>query len=235
MLPQFLSDEWHERMKHAEKRIKESKSGLQCSTIGTVAICRLNHLKIPRREFIPEQTICCHESLGDTEFTHKVLDFGKSGVKLSLKPAHCLRRSLRLRLVLNLPTLYETESIPYLVAEIASLLAEFIVIHDIVSGRSGKHQTHTHAIGAILRDQVERIGRVAKAFRHLATDRVAHDAGKVYIVERLLTHIFIACHDHARNPEEDNIRTCNKRRCRIIILYLLIAGIIDAVEKCDRP
>ena len=70
--------------------------------------------------------------------------------------------------VVNGPAVDEAESVPYLVAEIAALLTQRIIVHDVVPGRSIQHQPHAHTVGAEAVDQFQRIGRVAKTLAHLA-------------------------------------------------------------------
>ena len=55
------------------------------------------------------------------------------------------------------------------------------------------------------------------------------------MLERHLALILITSHDHTCDPEEDNIRARYQVTRRIVVVDLLIARIIDAVEERDRP
>ena len=60
-------------------------------------------------------------------------------------------------------------------------------------------------VRAIQRDHVQRIDPVAKRFRHLAVLRVAHDAVQQHRVERRAPVEMQPRHDHASDPEEQNV------------------------------
>ena len=151
------------------------------------------------------------------------MDFG-------VKPFDAEASRLGLRDIGDFPPLDKAERVPYLIAEIAALLAEGIVVDNIVAGGSCEHDTHADTIGAKLIDQFEGVGGIAERFRHLSAQLIAHDTGEIDISERHLAGELIARHDHTRHPEEDDIGGGNKIGSGIIILELLIVGIEDAVE-----
>jgi len=101
--------------------------------------------------------------------------------------------------------------------------------------RRDRDDAEAQAVGAVLVDQVERVGRVAQRLRHLAALLVADDAGEIDVVERnpLLdgragAHEFEAGHDHARDPEEDDVRAGHERARRVEIIDaggLLLVGL----------
>ena len=51
------------------------------------------------------------------------------------------------------------------------------------------------------------------------------------MAERHLAPVFIACHNHACYPEEDDIWPSNKVACGIIIVYFLVVWIKYSVEE----
>ena len=61
-------------------------------------------------------------------------------------------------MVVHLPSLDQTESVPYLIAEITSLLAQCIVKKNIITGRGCKHHSHTYAISTVSINQLQRVG-----------------------------------------------------------------------------
>ena len=137
--------------------------------------------------------------------------------------------------MIHFPSFDQTEGIPDFVAEITSLLAELVVIHDVIAGRSGEHKTHAHTVGAILRDKVERVRRVAERLRHLASDRVTDDTGEVNVIKRLLAYVFITGHNHTRNPEEDDVRAGDECGGGVVVVDFFVARLKDTVEEGDRP
>ena len=61
-----------------------------------------------------------------------------------------------------LPPLDQTEGIPYLIVEVASLFAQSLVKQDVVAGRCRKHHAHADAIGTELLNEFDGVGRVAQ-------------------------------------------------------------------------
>ena len=115
------------------------------------------------------------------------------------------------------------------------MLAEALVEENVVACGSREHHAHAHAVGTIFLNQTDGVGRVAKTLRHLAAELVAHDTCEVDVAEGHILHILLAGHNHTGHPEEDDVGTCNEVRGGIIIFYLLVAGVVDAVEQRDRP
>ena len=65
---------------------------------------------------------------------------------------------------------------------------------------------------------------------------VADDAGEVDVPEGLLPHILIPCHDHAGDPEEEDVRSGDEGRGGIVVLQLRILRILDRIrEDTHRP
>ncbi len=223
-------------MEQAQQRIEVRARGAHGLGVDRAAVGGLDHLEVPRREVVPEESVHCHQGLVDAEFLHQVGDLGHGGVEARAEPAHGQRRHLvGTRRGVFLPAAHQAEGIPYLIAEVAALLAEALVKHDIVAGRGGEHHAHAHTVGAVAVDEVERVGGVAQRLRHLAAEIVAHDAGEIHVAEWLLAHILVSGHDHARHPEEDDVGAGDQRGRGIVIVDLGVAGIVDAVEEGDGP
>ena len=133
------------------------------------------------------------------------------------------------------PAFYQAEGVPDFVVEVAALFAQRIVIENVVACGGGQHEAHAHAVGAIGLDEFEGIGRVAERFRHLPSDFVAHDTGKVDILEGFLAGVFIPGHDHAGYPEEDDVGPRYEVARGVVVFHLFVAGVVDAVEERDGP
>ena len=129
----------------------------------------------------------------------------------------------------------KAESIPNLVAEITSLLTKFVIKHDIITCRCGKHHTHTYTICSVCSNKFQRIRRVAKLLGHFASYLVANDTCEIYIIKWLFANVFVTCHYHTCYPEENDIRSCYECSGRIVIIYFFVARIVNSVKECDRP
>ena len=133
------------------------------------------------------------------------------------------------------PAVQEAVGVPYFVTEVAALLAQRLVEHHVVASRRGDQHGHAHAVGAELFDQLQRIGRVAQLLGHLAADFVAHDAREVDVREGLFAAVFVAGHDHAGHPEEDDVGTGHQIVGGVVVADLPVVREADAVEYRDGP
>ena len=135
--------------------------------------------------------------------------------------------------------LAETGSIPKLVAEIASELDVLFVKQNVLTERRGTHCAEAERVGTVARDEVERVGRIAERFRHFTTEFVAHDSREIYVAEGHFTAPFKARHDHACDPEENDIRAGNEVARRIEFFqkfrHFGIGRIHVPAHCCKRP
>ena len=146
-------------MEQAQKGVEESERGVVGLARHRRAVGGLDHLQVPRREFIPEEAVEEVKGLRESEFAHKVGHLGGSVVKFGAEPFHSLGgRGVGFGIGVDLPPLHKAESIPDFVAEIAAGLAQLLVEKDIVAGGGGHHQPHAHAVGAETVNEVEGIG-----------------------------------------------------------------------------
>ena len=58
----------------------------------------------------------------------------------------------------NRPAFHQPEGVPYFVAKVTTLFAEFFVEKEVITGGGTEEHTGTNAIGPKLFDQVERVG-----------------------------------------------------------------------------
>ena len=105
--------------------------------------------------------------------------------------------------------------VPQLVAKIASFDDLLLVEADVLTLRCDAHQPEAQTISTIFRDQVERVRRVAEAFRHLAPLLITDNSGEIHVAKRHFARILQPGHDHPRHPEEDDVRTSDERAGRI--------------------
>ena len=223
-------------MHQPQQGIKESESGVICTGINRRTIGRFHHFKIPRRKFVPKQSVDCHQGFRKPELLHQRINFGSGFSKLLAEPFH--RHGTFARgsgLFRHLPALYKAERIPDLVTEIPACFAQLVIEKDVVSGRCGKHKPHAHPVGAISGDKVERVGRITERFAHLPAEGIAHDTCEIHIFERHIPLELIPGYNHAGNPEEYDIRACHKVGSRIIIFDFFVIRVKDSVEQRYRP
>ena len=96
-------------------------------------------------------------------------------------------------------------------------------------------QRPAQRVGAVELHDVERIDAVAERLGHLAVLRVAHGAVQVHRVERRAPHELVARHDHARHPEEQDLRA-RSRACRSDRTRARSGDcLVRPAERGDRP
>ena len=237
LLPQFFCDKRHERMQHFEQTLERAKNHVVNKAIDRLTVSRFHNLQQPGREFIPEQFVNQHQCFAQTIFGEEIRHFNCRRIQSLVKPLNCqmcIGRNLNSTFGIC-PSFYQTESIPYLVAEITSLLTKRIVEKDVVSGRSRKHHAHTYTVSTVLLNQFQWIGRVTERFGHLTSQFITNDTCEINILERHLSFVFITCHNHAGYPEENNVRACHEVTRRIVIFDFFIPRIVDSIEQRDRP
>ena len=156
-------------------------------------------------------------------------------IQLRTEPVHSHAVLRTLRPVSHCPALHKTERIPDLVAEIAALFHLRLVKEDIIACGGAEQDAEADAVRSIFVDQAKRIGRVAQLFAHLAAQFVSYDAGEIDVVVRNVVHVFLAGHDHAGHPEEDDIGSGDQVGSRIVVVDLGVTGVPDAIEERNGP
>jgi hypothetical protein len=81
-------------------------------------------------------------------------------------------------------------------------------------------------------DDVDRVERVALALRHLLAFGVAHEAVHVHRMERHLAGEVRGHHDHAGDPEEDDVEAGDQHRRRQEVLQL--RRLVRPAERRER-
>src|SRR5665213_2368192 len=143
-------------------------------------------LHIPVAILAPEKTIkrCCR--VAEFIFVQRDGHFADGRVQLEQNPFVIARKQRRFNFTLHFTALHlaETAGVPELVAEVAAQLDVLFIKQNILAERRGAHHAEAQRIRAELRDEVERVGRIAEALGHLAALLVADDAGEINILER---------------------------------------------------
>ena len=235
VLPQFLGDERHVRMKQYEQAVEECESCFVRSAVDRLLVSRFDHLQIPAAELVAVEFVDLHERLAQTIFAEQVCYYFGSLAKLGVEPLNRIFAGFGLRDVCYLQTLHHTEAVPDLIAEVPSLLAERIIIEDVVTRWGTQQNTHTHTIGTETLNQIQRIGTVTKTLGHLTSQFITYDTGEIDVLERHLAHVLVTCHDHTGYPEEDDVRSCYEVCGRVVIVDLFVVRVLNTVEQGNRP
>ena len=109
----------------------------------------------------------------------------------------------------------EAGGVPDLVGEVAvGFDAGDAELH-VVAGRAAGEQGEAEGIVAVGGDEVEGIEGVAEAFAHFAAVFGADEAVEVDVVEGHLAGEVEAHHDHAGDPEEEDVVAGFEHGCRV--------------------
>ena len=217
--PEFLGDKWRVGMEELEDAFDGVIQRGQCPSAarGVSGEIRLRDFDEAVAEIPPDEVI---ERLGDIAetvgFVAFVYALGRcieSGQKIAGEEGEFVFRGIRIRIQLSLH-LTEPAGIPQLVAEISSLDDLLFVELDVLSLRSDAQESKADAIRAVFRDEVKRIRRIAEALGHFAALLVADDACEIHILEGNLPSVFQTRHDHAGDPEKDDVRAGNQHAGR---------------------
>ena len=150
-------------------------------------------------------------------------------------PAVIAREQLRADFSLRLAALHlaEPAGVPQLVAEVPAQLDILLVEQHVLAKRGAPHGAKAQGIRPVLRDQLERVGRITKALGHLPALLVADDAGEVDVAERQVALPLVACHYHPGDPEENNVRPGDEVGRRVKLLKRL--RLLRPTHRGKRP
>src|SRR6266513_5472707 len=98
--------------------------------------------------------------------------------------------------------LAESARVPEFVAEVAPQLDVLLVVEHVLAERRAAHDAEPERVGAVIADELERVGRIAQALRHLAAQFVADDAREIDVLKWHPAHELVSGHGHAGDPEK---------------------------------
>ena len=214
-------------MYHLQQGIEETECRIVRCLIDTCTVSRLDEFEIPCAEIIPEQSVYAHQSIRKTEFSVMVFHFGYGFIEPVAEPFHSHGSRRRLSgLSVHLPSRNKAEGIPYLVAEIPSLLHLGFVEKYVIPGRRTQQHPETYPVSTVFGDKVKRIRGIAESLGHLPPELVPDYSSQIYIMERYVFHELVSCHDHPCHPEKQYIRSRHKVVGRVIIREIPVRSML---------
>ena len=239
LMPELLRDKGNERMQQQQGLTQHQILDRKTRRLGgRILQLRFRHLHIPVAKIVPEKTVERLHGRAELKLGEAAVHLPRggeqpleNGVIVGVEPAGREARENRRErgVVARLPAhLAEPARVPELVAEIFPALDPVFLKADVLPLRRDRHDPEPQAVRPVGVDQVERVGRIAEGLRHLPALLVADDAGEVDVFERnppldrlARPHEFEARHDHARDPEENDVRARDERRRRIEMVEAL--------------
>ena len=233
VVPEFFRDEGGEGVEQeeglAETEVLNGEAGF---FFGRVLEFGLGGLDVPVAEVVPDEGV---EALGDgvefevfVGFGDAVLGVGELSedgvvVGVELSGINSGENFFDGGVVAEVAGhLAEAGDVPEFGAEVASGFDTGFVEADVHAGGGDAHDAVAEAVGSVFGNEVEGVRGVAEGFGHFAALDIANDAGEVDVAEgdggfdfflgegggvAVLAFVveFEAGHDHAGNPEEDDV------------------------------
>ena len=209
-----------------------------------LAARRLDQLQIPVAVIAPEEVVDGQQRLVKPVTINRLVDRGDRLVQARHHPALHERQLLEAALAAIVPQgpslvvgLHElaedVEGVPDLVGEVAPHLELRGVELDVLPLRAEHRQRVAHGIGPVLIDHLQRVDAVAQALRHPPAVLVLDHAGDEHIPEGNLAREVNARHDHAGDPEEQDVVARDEHRGGIEVRQ--IGRLIGPAQRGKRP
>ena len=103
----------------------------------------------------------------------------------------------------------------------------------VLSGRRHHHQRETHRVRSVLAVDVQRVNARAFGLGHLLPVRGSHDGVDIDRAEGNFSREFQPHHDHARDPEKQDLVSGNQQRGRVVGAQIF--GLLRPAERRERP
>ena len=194
----------------AHYRIEGPKRHRACRGRGGLAKVELHGFEEFVAEVIPKEFVKPLRNFTETVIGISFLKIGRQ----LIEPRHDIevvgRQPGRVRNVIAAVAarhLAETAGIVEFVGEITTFFDRAFVEAKVGTYRRDAQKPEAQAVGAVFFHQIDRIGRIAQRLAHLAALQVADDRGEKHIAERDFPFEAEAGHDHARDPEEKDVRS----------------------------
>ncbi len=227
-LPKLLGKERHHRMQQPQRGFKHGQDiGPVVIAAGVLRKLELLQLDVPIAEFAPEELpdgLCGFVIAVGCDGAVDLFGTGVEaaedpavfeGIALDFVDAPDLRRvhgSTRGPLHIHEQ---EAGGIPDLVGEVARAFQALGTEDDVGAGSRSDEQRHADGVGAVLLGDHQRIDHVALGLGHLLALGVAHQAVDVDRPERDVVHELQPQHDHAGDPEEQDVEAGDQQGGRV--------------------
>ena len=201
---------------------------------------RLDELEIPIAKFPPGEVVKRRHVLIELIAFERGIDTLAQAAQKRKNPAvlehqRAPVRPDRQRIGLQIFGVHQNEPgrVPELVGEVAITLETLHREIDLARLRRVRGQGQAHGIGALGGDDHERIDRVAFAFAHLAAVLVHDERRDENTAERDVLHDLESHHDHARDPEENDVVRRDEVRGGVIARQL--RRLLRPAHRRERP
>ena len=109
---------------------------------------------------------------------------------------------------------------------LASPAIEFQIFKNQVLAHGNRtHDPEPHGVRSVFLDKNKGIGRVLLALGHLVSVPVPDETSEIDVAKRHFAHVLVPRHDHARDPEENDVRPGDKVGGRVEGLQGWILGV----------
>ena len=236
-IPDALCHERHDRVQEPHRDIEdihEVALDLQLLLGRAIKQAALAELDVPVADLTPEEALeipgVVAEVVGLELLGSLCNLLGKAGKHPGILCRLCLRGARRIAVEVHL---HEAGSVPDLrdkgacllgtrrVDELSRLLVDVGIELDVLVRRDERQKVEAHSVSAVLLDEVHRVHAVALGLGHAAAILGKDRGVDVDVVERNLVREVERAHDHAGNPEGNDVAGGHEDLGRMMPLHLL--------------
>ena len=240
-LPDFLRQERHKGMQKAHRTLEYRAQDIEChiarARVLLVIEARLRQFDVPVAELAPQELVnhaACFAELVVLEVRrHIVRRLGRTRENPAVgERAVALLRHEGIVRALEIHQ-HIARCVPDLIRKIARGLHALPVEAHVVARGIARDEHEAQRVRAVFLDDLYGVDAVAERLGHLASLAVAHKAVDKDIPERHVAPEAQSHHDHARDPEEDDVISRNERRCRIEMAEVF--RLLGPAQRLERP
>jgi hypothetical protein len=137
LMPDFLGDERHERVKRNHQFGEDIERGFERFPVNGLFVTGLDHFQIPRAEVVPDEGIKAEQCFAESVLPEVAFYISQNGLVFVINPLYCQSVFFDSTLIFScfsdIPSLYKAECIPEFVAEIPAVFTEFFIKKNIPS------------------------------------------------------------------------------------------------------
>ena len=242
-LPDLLREERHEGVQQAKRALQDVREDILCRLLRPLARRifiiepRFCQLDVPVAELAPDKLVDHAPRFAQLELLQILRHARRRLLAARQDPAVGERIVLRRRSEARIEVLqiheHEARGVPQLVREISRRFDALPVEAHVVARRVARNEHEAQGVRTVLVDDLDGIDAVAERLRHLAPLAVAHETVDEYVAERDVLAELQAHHDHACDPEEDDVIARHENARRVELLEL--GRLLGPAHRLERP
>ena len=235
LLGDLLGDERHEGVQQAHDLVQHPAGVTRDLRLPDLVLAvqrHLDELQVPVAELVPHEVVEGVHGGGEVVDAHRLLDRREAALEAARDPAVDLGGVAALRRVSLGAEQHEPGRVPQLVGE-AAAHGDLLFAEAHVLGAAHEQQAEARGVGAVRVDHLERVDARTQTLAHAPAVGGLDHRMEVDVVEGDVVHELEAHHDHARDPQEDDVAPRAQHVRRIEVGQ--VGGLLGPAERGERP